>query len=152
MRAGCLNLVQKTGHLDEPREYTPIGLTSNHAQCDSQLFYLRNDDGLFSAYTGGMISECLENWNYSVVKTLQARLRPLLDALKRLRGEGLTVTLVLSAVHHRRVLPLMSRLLRLDEMGPHVPLQDLEACRMSNEALLEEEVAARVRAGVACDF
>jgi hypothetical protein len=40
----------------------------------------------------------------------------------------------------------------MDEMGPHVPLRDLEACQMSNEALLDEEVAARVRATVAGDF
>ena len=35
IRAGCLNLVQKMGHSEEPREYIPIGLTFNHAQWDS---------------------------------------------------------------------------------------------------------------------
>jgi hypothetical protein len=40
----------------------------------------------------------------------------------------------------------------MDEMGPRIPLWDLEACRMSNEALLDEEVAARVRAAVMGDF
>jgi len=40
----------------------------------------------------------------------------------------------------------------MDEMGPHVPSQDLEACRMSNEALPDEEVAARVKAAVFVDF
>ena len=35
VRTGCLNLVQKTGHAEEPREYIPTGLTSNHAQWDS---------------------------------------------------------------------------------------------------------------------
>jgi len=35
MRAGCLNLVHKTGHAKEPREYIPTRLTSNHAQWDS---------------------------------------------------------------------------------------------------------------------
>ena len=64
----------------------------------------------------------------------------------------MTVALVLSVVHHRRVLPMMSRPLRMDEMGPRIPLWDLEACRMSNEALLDEEVAARVRAAVMGDF
>ena len=59
--AGCLNLVQKTGHADEPREYIPIGLTSNHAQWDSQWFYLCNDDDLFPTYTGRLISERPEN-------------------------------------------------------------------------------------------
>jgi len=37
-------------------------------------------------------------------------------------------------------------------MGPGVSSRDLEACRMSNEAPADEEVAARVRAAVAGDF
>ena len=59
---------------------------------------------------------------------------------------------VLLAVHHRRILPLMSRPLRMDEMGSGVLSHDLEACRMSNEAPADEEVAARVRSAVAGDF
>ena len=46
----------------------------------------------------------------------------------------------------------MSRPLRMDEMGPGVSSWDLEACRMSNEAPVDEEVAARVRVAVAGDF
>ena len=46
----------------------------------------------------------------------------------------------------------MSRPLRMDEMGSGVSSRDLEACRMSNEAPADEEVAARVRAAVASDF
>jgi hypothetical protein len=80
------------------------------------------------------------------------RLDPLLDALKKLRMEGLTAALVLSAVHHRRVLPLMSQPLRMDEMGPSISSWDLEACRMSNKAPADDEVAARVRAAIAGDI
>ena len=101
VRAGCLNLVQKTSKAEEAREYIPVGLTSNHVGWDSQWFYLRNDDDLFPAYTGCLISERPDHWNYGVVKTLQSRLRPILDALKKLREEGLTAALVLSVVHHR---------------------------------------------------
>ena len=99
-----------------------------------------------------MISERPDHWNYGVVKTLQSRLCPILDALKKLREEGLTAALVLSAVHHRWVLPLMSRPLRMDEMGPGVSSRDLEACRMSNEAPADDDVAARVRAAIVGDF
>jgi len=35
VRAGCLNLVHKTGNAEEPRDYIPVELTSNHAQWDS---------------------------------------------------------------------------------------------------------------------
>ena len=46
----------------------------------------------------------------------------------------------------------MSQSLRMDEMGPGISSWDLEACRMSNEAPADDEVAARVRAAVAGDF
>jgi len=152
VRAGCLNLVLKTGKTERPREYIPVGLTSNHAGWDSQWFYLRNDDGLLPAYTGHLITERPKNWTYGVVQVHQSRLDPLLDALKRLRLEGLSAALVLSTVHRRRVLPLMSWPLRMDEMGPDVLSRDLEACWMSNEALADDEAVARVRAAVAGEF
>ena len=152
MRARCLNLVLKTGKTERPREYIPVGLSTNHAGWDSQWFYLRNDDGLLPAYTGRQITERLENWTYGVVQVHQSWLDPLLEALKKLRLEGLCAALVLSAVHHRRVLPLMSRPLRMDEMRPGVSSRDLEACRMSNEALADDEAAARVRVAVAGEF
>jgi len=129
-----------------------VGLSTNHAGWDSQWFYLRNDDDLLPAYTGRLITECPENWTYGVVQVDQSRLDPLLDALKKLRLEGLSAALVLSAVQHRRVLPLMSRPLRMDEMGPGVSSEDLEACQMSNEAPPDDEVVARVRAAIAGDF
>ena len=88
MRAGCLNLVQKTGHADEPRESILTRLTLNHAQWNSQWFYLRNDDGLFPTYTRWLIKERPEDWNYDVIKTRQSRLHPLLDTLKRLHGRA----------------------------------------------------------------
>ena len=46
----------------------------------------------------------------------------------------------------------MSLLLSMDEMGPGILSRDLEVCRMSNEASVDDEVAARVRAAVAGDF
>jgi len=149
VRARCLNLVLKT---ERPREYISVGLSSNHAEWDSKWFYLRNDDDLLPPYTGHLITKCLENWTYGVIQVHQSRLEPLLDALKKLRVEGLSAALVLSAVHHRRVLPPMSRPLRMDQMVPDVSSRDLEACRMSNEAPADDEVAARVRAAVAGDF
>jgi len=152
VRARCLNLVLKTGKTERPRDYILVGLTSNHTGWDSQWFYLWNDDDLLPVYTGRLISKHPENWTYDVVQVHQSRLDPFLDALKKLRVEGLTAALVLSAVHHRRVLLLMSRPQRMDEMGPGISSRDLEACRMSNEAPAADEVVARVRAAVASDF
>ena len=79
VRAGCLNLVLKTGKSERPREYIPVGLTSNHAGWDSQWFYLRNDDDLLPAYTRRLISERPDHWKYGVVQAHQSRLDPLLD-------------------------------------------------------------------------
>ena len=72
VRAGCLNLVLKTGKTERPREYIPVGLSSNHAGWDSQWFYLRNDDGLLPAYTDRLITERPENWTYCVVQVHQS--------------------------------------------------------------------------------
>jgi len=144
--------VLNTGKTERPREYIPVGLSTNHAGWDSQWFYLRNNDDLLPAYTGCLITERLENCTYGVVQVHQSRLDPLLDVMKKLRSEGLTAALVLSAVHHRRVLPLMSRSLRMDEMAPGASSQDLEACRMSSEAPANDEVAAWVRAAIVGDF
>jgi len=40
----------------------------------------------------------------------------------------------------------------MDEMGPGISSRDLKACRMSNEAPADDEVAAQVRAAIAGDF
>jgi len=152
VRAGCLNLVLKTGKMERSREYIPVGLSTNHAGWDSQWFYLRNDDDILPAYTGRLITECPENWTYGVVQVHQSRLDPLLDVMKKLRSEGLTAAVVLPVVHHRRVLPLMSRPLRMDEMAPGASTRDLEACRMSSDAPANDEVVAWVRAAIAGDF
>lgn len=82
----------------------------------------------------------------------QPRLWPLLDVVKQLCQEGLTVAIILSAIHHLWVLPLMDHLLRMDEMGPRITPEDLEACRMSREALPGVEIVTRVRAIIANAF
>jgi hypothetical protein len=46
----------------------------------------------------------------------QARLDSLVAALKELAGRGLTAGCVLANLHHRRVVPLMERPLRIFEM------------------------------------
>jgi hypothetical protein len=58
--------------------------------------------------------------------------------LRRLHLRGLTAGMVAAAFHHRRVLPLMQRRLRLDEMTPTV---SLEGSQMLHETLPLDEVA-----------
>jgi hypothetical protein len=71
-----------------------------------------------------------DNWSYGVVEEEKPKLQPLLDALRRLRQHGLTARMVAAAFHRQRVLPLMQRQLRIDEMTPGV---SLEGSRMSHE-------------------
>jgi hypothetical protein len=73
-----------------------------------------------------------ENWTYGIVEDNKPKLEPLLDALRRLRQRGLMAGMVAAAFHRRRVLPLMQRRLRLDEMTPEATL---EGTRMSHESL-----------------
>ena len=92
------------------------------------------------------------HWNYGVVTDRQSQLCALHSALKHLHEEGVMAALVFSAVHRRRVLPLMARPLRMDEMGPRAASGDLEACWMSREVLPDDEVVARVRAAISGVF
>jgi hypothetical protein len=71
-----------------------------------------------------------ENWSYGIVEEDKLKLQPLLDALRRLLLRGLTADMVAVAFHRRRVLPLLQRQLRLDEMTPGI---SLEGSRMSHE-------------------
>jgi hypothetical protein len=83
-----------------------------------------------------------ENWSYGVVEEDKPKLQPLLDALRRLRQRGLTAGMVATVFHRRRVLPLMQRRLRLNEMTPGAWL---EGSQMSHESLPIDEVARRAR-------
>ena len=58
----------------------------------------------------------------------QPKLQPLLDGLEKLRNHYLTAAVVVTAFHHRRVLPLMARQWRLFEMKSGEPI---EGTRMS---------------------
>jgi hypothetical protein len=83
-----------------------------------------------------------DNWSYGIVEEDKPKLQPLLDVLWRLRQHGLTMGMVATAFHRRRVLPLMQRRLRIDEMMLGV---SLEGSWMSHETLPLEEVAQCVR-------
>jgi hypothetical protein len=81
---------------------------------------------------------CRDNWSYGVVEEDKPKLHSLLDALRRLCQRGLTAGMVAIVFHHMRVLSLMQRRLRIDEMTPGI---SLEGSRMSHETLLLDEVA-----------
>jgi hypothetical protein len=73
----------------------------------------------------------------------------MLDALKRLWDCGLTTAEVVATFHRRRVLLLMARWLRLDQMEDGALL---EVCRMSDTSLTVIKVTWRVTYTVAAGF
>jgi hypothetical protein len=101
-------------------------------------FYLRNDDDRLPKFSSRVLMSREDNWSYGVIEEEKPKLQPLLDALRRLRQRGLTAGMVAAAFHRQRVLPLMQRRLRIDEMTPEV---SLEGSRMSHETLPLDEVA-----------
>jgi hypothetical protein len=135
---GCsLQLRQRRAH-----QYIPAKLTSSNKGWHDGWFYLRNDDGGLPAYTGKVVTERPDLWGWGVVKADQPRLDALLGAMDRLRRHGVTAAGVVATFHRRRVLPLMARRLRLDEMTPEAPI---DGSRMSSEILTTDEVFRRVK-------
>jgi hypothetical protein len=118
----------------------PAQLISSNSGWHDGWFYLRNDDDRLPKFSGRVLMSREDNWTCGVIKEEKPKLQPLLDALRRLRQRGLTAGMVAAAFHHQRVLPLMQRRLRIDEMTPEVLL---EGSRMSYETLHLNEVARR---------
>jgi hypothetical protein len=122
--------------------YIPVQLISSNSGWHDGWFYLHNDDDLLPSFSGQVLMSRKENWLYGIVEEYKPKLQPLLDALRKLRLRGLTAGMVATAFHRRRVLPLVQRRLRLDEMRPGV---SLEGSQMSHETLPLDEVIWRAR-------
>lgn len=76
---------------------------------------------------------------------VQAHLKPLLDALRRFRDCGLTMTGVIAAFHRRRVMPLTEHRLCLDEMLLEA---SVESSRMASTVLPTDELPRWVKGTV----
>jgi hypothetical protein len=72
----------------------------------------------------------------------------LLAALRNLVGRGLTAEAVLAHLHHRRIVPLMSRPLRIFEMTETANPVVLARSRTLQSPLLRDYAATRARSAV----
>jgi hypothetical protein len=80
-------------------------------------FYLRNDSAGLPSYSGKFLKDKVDSWHHGVSPpSHQTWLDSLLDALKDLADGGLTTGCVLANLHHRWIVPLMERPLRIFEM------------------------------------
>jgi hypothetical protein len=97
--------------------YIPCTMTSNNAEWERGWFYLRNEGAGLPSYSGKVLKDRADSWHHRVSPpSHQTRLDSLLAALKALVNGGLTAGCVLANLHHRWIVPLMERLLRIFEM------------------------------------
>jgi hypothetical protein len=114
VRADGMSLAVRSQHKDD---YIPSTMTTNNADWERGWFYLRNTEPDLPPYTGKVLRERPPSWYHGVSPPQhQARLDSLVATLKELAGRGLTAEVVLAHLHHRRVVPLMERPLRIYEM------------------------------------
>jgi hypothetical protein len=130
-------------------DYIPCTMTINNAGWERGWFYLRNAKPGLPPYTGLDPRRVPDSWIHGVSPAShRRRLDSLLAALRNLAARGLTAATVLAFLHHRRVVPLMERPLRIFEMTETANPIALARSRMLPSPLLREYAATRARSAV----
>jgi hypothetical protein len=100
-------------------------------------------------YTGTVLRERAASWYHGVSPpSHQAQLDSLVAALKELEDCGLTAGCVLANLHHRRVVPLMERPLRIFEMSEDADPIALAESRLLQDPFPRLYVATRARRAI----
>jgi hypothetical protein len=124
-------------------------MTSNNADWERGWFYLRNADPGLPPYSGKVLREKAASWYHGVSPPAhQARLDSLLAALKHLADRGLTTGCVLANLHHRRIIPLMERRLRIFEMSEDADPVALAESRLLRALFSRLYAATRARRAI----
>jgi hypothetical protein len=145
-RAGGLSLALRSSRREQ---YIPCTMTSNNADWERGWFYLRNSGAGLPPYTGKVLRERAISWHHEVSPpSHQARLDSLLAALKHPADRGLTTGCVLANLHHRRIVPLMERRLRIFEMDEDAEPIALAESRLRRDLFPWEYAATRARRAV----
>jgi hypothetical protein len=96
-----------------------------------------------------VLKEKANSWHHGVSPpSHQAQLDSLLVALKHLADRGLTAGCVLANLHHRRIVPLMERRLRIFEMEESANPIALAESRLLPDLFPREYVATRARRAI----
>jgi hypothetical protein len=146
VRAGGLTIALR----ETRREfYIPCMMTSNNAEWERGWFYLRNDEPGLPPWTGKVVREKADSWWHGVSpSSRQDRLDSALQALKALADAGLGAASVLVNLHHRRIIPLMERRLRIFDMHEEADPVALAQSRLLPDLLPQEYAATRARRAV----
>jgi hypothetical protein len=96
-----------------------------------------------------VLRERVASWYHGVSPpSHQARLDSLVAALKRLAGRGLTAGCVLTNLHHRQIVPLMERRLRIFEMREDADPVALAESRLLRDPFPRAYAASRARRAI----
>jgi hypothetical protein len=145
-RASGLSLALRSSRREE---YIPCTMTSNNVEWERGWFYLCNADPGLPPYTGKVLREKAASWYHGVSPpSHQARLDSLLGALKHLADRGLTAGCVLANLHHRWIVPLMERRLRIFEMDEDADPVALAESRLLRDLFPREYAATRARRAI----
>jgi hypothetical protein len=129
--------------------YIPCMMTSNNAEWERGWFYLRNDEPGLPAYTGKVLKEKADSWWHGVSpSSRQDRLESALQALKDLADAGLGAASVIANLHHRQIIPLMERRLRIFEMEDMADPVALAESRLLPDLLPQEYATTRARRAI----
>jgi hypothetical protein len=120
-----------------------------HAEWELGWFYLRNDEPGLPPWTGKVVPEKTDSWWHGVSpSSCQDRLDSALKALKALANAGLGAALVLANLHHRRIIPLMERWLRIFKMREEADPVVLAQSWLLPDPLPQEYADTRARRAV----
>jgi hypothetical protein len=144
--AGDLSLTLRSSRREE---FIPCTMTSNNADWEQGWFYLRNANPGLPPYTGKVLREKAISWHHGVSPpSHQAWLDSLVAALKHLADRGLTAGCVLANLHHRWIVPLMERRLRIFEMDEDADPVALAESRLLRDLFPREYAATLARRAI----
>jgi hypothetical protein len=127
----------------------PYTMTSNNAEWERGWFYLRNDEPGLPPYTDRVLKEKADSWWHGVwPSSRQDRLESALLALKELADAELGAASVLANLHHRWIIPLMERRLRIFEMDEMADPVALSQLRLLRDRFPQEYAATRARRAI----
>jgi hypothetical protein len=124
-------------------------MTSINTESERGWFYIRNDEPGLPPWTGKVMREKADSWWHGVSpSSRQDQLDSALQALKALADTRLGAASVLANLHHRRIIPLMERRLRIIEMHKEANPVALAQSQLLPDLLPQEYAATRARCAV----
>jgi hypothetical protein len=124
-------------------------MTSNNTDWEKGWFYVRNDGVGLPSYTGKVLMGKTDAWFNGVSPpSRQRRLESLTTALRQLADTGLGVASITANFHHRQIISLMERELRIFEMSNTANPTSLVGSRLLQERHLKDYMTTRARRAV----